>query len=382
MSTKKDKFNGLTELAEYLRDELLQKQEKKVVLLYAYNVTGKTRLSMAFKDIAKEIGEADTLYFNAFTEDLFSWDNDLEGDSTRRLKMNLQSKFFEGAKDYALEEKIRVFWRHFSDIYLDIDYVEGSISFSRDITVITEKPPQAKKLENIKISRGEESIFIWCFFLAIVQLVLDGADGYSWVKYIYIDDPISSLDDNNAIAVATLLGRIFEEQLKESSIKVVISTHHALFYNAQWNSIRDKKRLSPQLLRKDGNESYSLSYSNDTPRFLHVAMLEELWRQAELGELYTYHFGMLRNILERSASFHGHKNFAECFITDEISENSALYSRIINILTHGNISLYEPREMQDDNKKLFKKILEAFIKNYKFNSELFPSTQEDNPPIL
>ena len=28
-------------------------------------------------------------------------------------------------------------------------------------------------VEDIKISRGEENIFIWCFFLAIVQLALD-----------------------------------------------------------------------------------------------------------------------------------------------------------------------------------------------------------------
>ncbi len=57
-------------------------------------------------------------------------------------------------------------------------------------------------MDDIKVSRGEENIFIWCFFLAIVQLVLDGAEAYKWVKYVYIDDPISSLDEHNAIAVA------------------------------------------------------------------------------------------------------------------------------------------------------------------------------------
>src|ERR1039458_9944373 len=45
--------------------------------------------------------------------------------------------------------------------------------------------------DNIKVSRGEENLFIWCFFLAIVQLALDGADAYKWVKYIYVDDPRS-----------------------------------------------------------------------------------------------------------------------------------------------------------------------------------------------
>lgn len=74
-------FSDLPTLAKHLRNEL---QSKKFVLLYAYNGTGKTRLSTAFKDLGKKVnadGETtkrDTLYFNAFTEDLFYWDNDLK----------------------------------------------------------------------------------------------------------------------------------------------------------------------------------------------------------------------------------------------------------------------------------------------------------------
>ena len=57
-------------LATHLRQEL---ENKKFILLYAYNGTGKTRLSTAFKDLGKpvntdgETGKRDTLYFNAFT---------------------------------------------------------------------------------------------------------------------------------------------------------------------------------------------------------------------------------------------------------------------------------------------------------------------------
>ena len=95
---------SLDALAAHLRTEL---EEKKFVLLYAYNGTGKTRLSMAFKDIGKQ-GEGedatrDTLYFNAFTEDLFTWDNDLEGDSARVLKMNSTSRFFAGLETMEME---------------------------------------------------------------------------------------------------------------------------------------------------------------------------------------------------------------------------------------------------------------------------------------
>jgi hypothetical protein len=79
----------LGKLVTRLRDDL---NDADLVLLYAYNRTGKTRLSMEFKDAGKRktkknpTGTPDTLYFNAFTEDLFVWENDLEGDSVRRLQ--------------------------------------------------------------------------------------------------------------------------------------------------------------------------------------------------------------------------------------------------------------------------------------------------------
>lgn len=375
-----EKFNNLRQLAQELKNRLMK---KKIILLYAYNGVGKTRLSVEFKNLGKIEGLSDTLYFNAFTEDLFSWDNDLDRDSDRVLKMNLYSTFLSGAKEYALEDKIRRFWSRFSDIDFRIDYDEGSISFSRDLTPKEKGDPQGEieeapnqgTIDNIKISRGEETIFIWCFFLAIVQLVLDGDEGYSWVKYIYIDDPISSLDDNNAVAVAVLLAEIFRDE----SVKVVISTHHALFYNALWNvfkdSVKKREELGTLHLKKDGEECYSITYTRDTPRFLHVAMLEELWKRSESGELYTYHFAMLRNVLERAASFHGYSNIEECFKNEDISNESNLYNRMINILTHGNYSLYEPIEMLEDNKELFKQILTAFTKNYKFNPEIFASSE-------
>jgi len=35
-------------------------------------------------------------------------------------------------------------------------------------------------------------------------------------------------------------------------------------------------------------------------------------------------------------------------------------------------SLFEPKEMLEDNKEYFKKILNDFRANYRFNPELFP----------
>jgi hypothetical protein len=87
-------YKTLGTLAKSLRDEA---QHKDCLLLFAYNRTGKTRLSMEFKDIAKRKCEADTLYFNAFTEDLFVWNNDLDGDADRHLTINKESTFFRAS---------------------------------------------------------------------------------------------------------------------------------------------------------------------------------------------------------------------------------------------------------------------------------------------
>ena len=93
--TKVYTYQTLRPLVSRLRDDF-KSGGKDYVLLFAYNGTGKTRLSMAFKDAGKEGDERDTLYFNAYTEDLFYWDNDLINDSQRVLRINKDSHFFDG----------------------------------------------------------------------------------------------------------------------------------------------------------------------------------------------------------------------------------------------------------------------------------------------
>ena len=106
MSTQK--YSSINRLVQRLHDDL-NGGGQNFVLLYAYNGTGKTRLSMDFKEAGKRQngGNPDTLYFNAFTEDLFHWDNDLDNDSQRVLRINSASRFFSGIKELALEENIQ-----------------------------------------------------------------------------------------------------------------------------------------------------------------------------------------------------------------------------------------------------------------------------------
>lgn len=353
MSGKKRlyKYKNLKNVATRLRDDL---NDHNFVLLYAYNGTGKTRLSMAFNDSSKKrkINPVrDTLYYNAFTEDLFFWNNDLDNDTERYLNINKDSKFFEVFQELALEEKIFKFLERYANFDFRIDYENWTIAFNKGET------------NNIKVSRGEENIFIWCFFLAIAEIAIDDDEGtgfYNWVKYLYIDDPISSLDDNNAIGVASDLAKLLKKG--KDKVKVVISSHHSLFYNVMYNELRQIKHKS-HFLHKNDTDGYILRATDDTPFFHHIALLSELKKAADTNTVNTYHFNMLRSILEKTSTFFGYSDFSDCIkgVEDEV-----LFSRALNLLSHGKYSIYQPVVMNDDNKELFRKILNAFLEKYEF----------------
>ncbi|MCE3263560.1 MAG: Anticodon nuclease, partial [Pseudoduganella sp.] len=72
------------------------KPPPKVQLIYAFNGTGKTRLSRELKELfppvagnedeqRSELSSKRILYYSAFTEDLFYWDNDLAFDAEPKL---------------------------------------------------------------------------------------------------------------------------------------------------------------------------------------------------------------------------------------------------------------------------------------------------------
>lgn len=362
MSGTREVFASLDELAAHLRERL---EQKKFILLFAYNGTGKTRLSMAFKELGKQGEERDTLYFNAFTEDLFTWNNDLENDQVRVICMNTDSRFFNGLQELEMESRIRPLLRRYADFDFLIDYEDASITFFRSAP-----GENGEGTAGIKISRGEENIFVWCFFLAVAQLAVDGQEAYDWVKYLYIDDPISSLDDNNAIAVASHLAQLLKSS---GNIRTVISSHHTLFFNVLWNELNGRGKENPlqPLFLSYENNAYSIRYTHHTPFFHHVALLKQLNDVAKSGEIYTYHFNILRGILEKTATFHGFSHFSACIKLDDDDPDGTVHKRLVNLLSHGNYSLYEPLEMMPENKAYFRKILREFMENYRFNPELF-----------
>lgn len=369
-------FPDLPALAKHLRTEL---QAKKSILIYAYNGTGKTRLSTEFKNLGKIVSadgdttQQDTLYFNAFTEDLFYWDNDLANDRERVLKINKDSRFFAGLGELEMDNRIRPLLNRYADFEFRIDTTEWEVSFSCEL----ESGGVVTVVEDIKISRGEENIFIWCFFLAIVQLVLDGAEAYKWVKYIYVDDPISSLDENNAVAVAHHMAQMLKDS--PNRLRIVVSTHHVLFFNVMCNEMKKPRKYFLTRQPATGGHTFTVRETDSTPFLYHLASLVELHEAQKTGALFTHHFNMLRRVMEQTACFFGYDRWDDCIKPEVDDPNGPVYKRLIDLMNHGDYSLYEPREMMQENKDHFRRVLKQFITLHPFSPALFPEDAKQAP---
>lgn len=383
---KDDPFKDLADLNDLATR--LRKQQSKCQLIFAHNGTGKTRLSMAFKDLGRLNEQRDTLYFNAFTEDLFFWDNDLENDTDRVLVLNDSSRFFYGilTVDVDMESLIRPLLQKYVDFDFKINKRKHKKEHQKEIerwevSFFRSESPD----DNIKVSRGEEHIFIWCFFLAILQLSLDKQEGFSyeWVKYVYIDDPISSLDDNYAVSVAHNLATMLksyktENYTAQQDIQFIISTHHGLFFNVLCNELNKAPRYLLSKMSKNETDKYTfLKLEGDTASLYHVAMLKMLKDILDNDEpIYPYHFNILRNIMEKTANFHGLAGFKKCIQL----EDTEFYERLIPVLNHGGYSVFEPKEMLPDNKEKFKTVLKNLLETYPFHPDLTPDLFRETYP--
>ncbi len=364
-------------------------------LIFAYNGTGKTRLSYDFAHYERsEESPKHTLYYNAYTEDLFTWDNDIEGNTDYRLLINQDSEFIRGLAGYEFSDKLRRYLQVFTDIDFDFLYNEEyedlpyGVKFSKHRI---ERDGKEVTFDNIKISRGEERLFVWCFFRCILDQVTGGNDAYKDIEYIYIDDPMSSLDDNNVIAFAEQLYSVIRkerdreilanknEQPDFRRIKFIVSSHHALFFHTMLHGLGGDKRLGKFYLSRNKQNDYLIlkSMSDDAPFYYNVAMMSEIKRAIEKDKLYTYHFTVLRSVIEKIKEFFGHPNFKfilegityrgetydkTAFTQDELTE---FYARVVNVLTHQG-SMFSPTRMNEDNKALAKAIFDHLVKKYNF----------------
>lgn len=347
---------NINEIAEQIRTG-----SSKIVLIYAFNAVGKTRLSVAYKDATKQHngGNHAGVYFNAFSEDLFFWDND-EEHNNQNMKLSVLESSLNRFHSYIIEDtekdddgrtiykrvqgKLNRYNPNFSFIINpyqtggvdDIEKGIDSISFfSLD---------DKEQAHPIKISRGEERIFIWCFFLALFEIE-------DWIAeqgaHIFIDDPVSSLDEHNVHITASAIMDIISSNYKNK--KIIITTHHIELFSILIDRLRKangserfKNITETFILGKDAKGNLSMSpYGHDVFLYhlhLYKLIVENIKSTQPTGFLDSFNFVLLRQLLENIASFLGRSgNFG--FALDRLGFGSDV-ANLINEQSHKDVYYY------------------------------------------
>ncbi|MFZ5001212.1 AAA family ATPase [Enterobacter asburiae] len=391
----------LAEIAQQLKDA-----NKKVQLIYAFNGTGKTRLSREFKkliapkndeiegdDAAEqpEISRNKILYYNAFTEDLFYWDNDLEQDADPKLRIHPNSFTDWVLEDQGQDRNIITNFQRYANEKLTPKFNEEYKVKGKDDKEITVKAfsevtfslerGDDEQIGNLKISKGEESNFIWSIFYTLIELVIDilnvaepsdrETNIFDQLEYVFIDDPVSSLDENHLIELAVDLAQLIKSN--NSDVKFIITTHNPLFYNVLHNELNSddggykKKWLDKyRMARLDGGTFQLVQQPNDSPFSYHLYLKSELENAIESGQLSKYHFNFLRNILEKTSTFLGYKKWGDLLPKTDDGTTNPYEARIINISSHSKHAGEEVADLTEDDKRVLRYLVNEINMMYRF----------------
>ena len=392
---------SLTEIAQQLKDA-----NKKVQLIYAFNGTGKTRLSREFKQLIAPKSEGDEeaeethtkiLYYNAFTEDLFYWDNDLKHDAEPKLKIHPNDFTKWVLQDQGQDQNIIANFQHytndkltphFNQEYLkDEKNPKSKVDAFSEVTFSFERGNE-EQAENIKISKGEESNFIWSVFYTLLDQVIEtlniteeserDTDQFNQLKYVFIDDPVSSLDENHliklAVDIATLIKKSYFHDLQ--GLRFIITTHNSLFYNVLCNEFgRDEKKVgwkarqfNKHKLEKLEDGSCKLEFqATDSPFSYHLFLKAELNKALKTGQIHKYHFNFLRNLLEKTSTFLGYKNWEELLPITNDGTPDAYSKRIVNWGSHSKHGGDEVKYLDDEDKRVLKFLVDSINEEKRFN---------------
>jgi len=349
-------MSTVNEIAQQLKDTT-----ENIILIYAFNTTGKTRLSVEYKNITKDEDENHAgVYYNAFSEDLFVWENE-------SLKLEIKSSSLNSFHSLLTEDAIREKLIPFKPRY----YFEFNVeNLQRGIDSISFYENENSD-KTIKISRGEERIFVLCFFLALFE-VEGWADNQN--EHFFIDDPVSSLDDHNIYITAFAIFNLIEEEFERR--KIIITSHHFGFLTILSDMLgkgekadkfrnRDKSKKYKEFILERNDEGLSLIKTKEGVFLYHLRLLQILNQARESKEIYTYHFALLRQVLENVASFLGVGQFSYVLEQIGITDKNRI-AFIVNALSHLNVYYQQIDKPVPDNIDIFNEVLTRVMDKYGF----------------
>ncbi|MBL4905776.1 MAG: AAA family ATPase [Flavobacteriaceae bacterium] len=340
----------INELAKQIKDS-----KQPITLIYAFNSTGKTKLSVEYKDITKKDDGTHTgVYYNAYSEDLFRWDNE---DMRLEIVESSLNPYFSSIIESPemLEEKLAPYLPKHSyefDINGNPEIGIDAIRFSRD------------GANNIKISRGEERIFVWCFFLALFD-----ADAWTGEQdaHFFIDDPVSSMDDHNIFITADSIIHIIDDKIANSEKQIIITTHHIGLFSILADRLRNsahKNNTKRSILSIHNGELTLKNYNKDVFLY-HLYLIQVLEEVITEKKIMGYHFIILRQLLEIISSFLGAGGIKKALEEIGYKDDIEKVSNQVNALSHKD-ARPQTAELNPADEKFLEEIYKNIQETYHF----------------
>lgn len=341
-----------------LADEVIQGlTESRSALIYAPNTIGKTRLAQHLKNRDPD----GVVLYNSFVEDAFTWDNDRV-----MLKMNPRSELLETIVTQGLDNAIVDNFQFFTSGRIEprIDFENGEISFGIHTG-------DDGSTDDIKISRAEESIFVWSVYYSVLIEAIEtlsdspdlrSTDSYDQLTLAVIDDPVSSMDDVRIISVALALSNLVK-RASAINLRFVITTHHALFFNVLFNSLRRKSDRAYALTKGTVDAWVLTNQPKDSPFSYHLSIVRDIQAAISANAIERAHFNQFRALLEKTANFLGHTGgWGELLI----GPNAALVTKVLNLYSHDRFADIDATNVADEYKEAFKIEFEEFLKAFRW----------------
>lgn len=349
----------MKEIAQKIKDVV-----ESIVLIYAFNSTGKTRLCVEYKNLTKnaESREHTGVYYNAFSEDLFTWENDEENDNAD-VQLEIKRSSLNQYHSFLANDNIEEHLKSYNPKYdFELNFHDNQEDGIASISFYKKGDNGGKP---IKISRGEERIFVWTFFLSLFELDV-------WIEqqnaHFFIDDPVSSLDEYNIYITANTIYSLIEKNYLKK--KIVITTHHIGLFSILANRLKKGEKSADY---KSLTKLFTLSYKGDelvlkSPNkdvfLFHLHSLQTL-EQAIKEQLFRYHFVMLRQVLENISSFLGVGSITHT-LTQIGVVDAEEKGNMINSQSHKDAYSFQYHEMNDSERDVFIDIFDKLQVKYKF----------------
>ena len=205
----------------------------------------------------------------------------------------------------------------------------------------------------------------------IVEEADRDTDQFNDLKYVFIDDPVSSLDENHLIELAVNIAELVRKS--QSEIKFIITTHNPLFYNVLYNELELKKKNKRGneccfLLDKNNDGTYVLKGKlgdSNTSFSYHLHLIQVLQKAIEDDGIERFHFTLLRNLYEKTANFLGYTQWSDLLPDDK----NTYYNRVIQFTSHSTLSNEAVPEPTEPEKQTLKLLLKHLVDNNYYTEE-------------